>query len=145
MLFATTEIAAFLGVGLAAAAYLPQILHLSRAHCSAGISRAAFSMWLLAALLITSHAVAAEARVFIALGLVQIIATAIVLVYATRYASSFCASHEPHRPAAIQASPEALRNGSTRGLSDVRGYRSLGSTGRSGLGSVPERGRAKPH
>lgn len=52
MVFATTEVAAFLGIGLAAAAYLPQILHLSRAHCSAGISRAAFSMWFLAALLV---------------------------------------------------------------------------------------------
>ena len=140
-----TEVAAFLGVGLAAAAYLPQILHLSRAHCSAGISRAAFSMWFLAALLITSHAVATEARVFIALGLVQIIATAIVLVYATRYAFSYCASHEPHQPAATQASTEALRNGSTRGLSDMRGHWPWGSTGRSGLGSVPERGRGQPH
>lgn len=108
-MFAPTEVAAFLGVGLAASAYLPQVLHLSRAHCSAGISRAAFGMWFLAALLVTSHAVATEARVFIALGLVQVIATAIVLVYATRYASSYCASHEPGRPPATQASTEALR------------------------------------
>jgi hypothetical protein len=109
MVSATTEVAAFLGIGLAAAAYLPQILHLSRAHCSAGISRAAFSMWFLAALLVTSHAVATDARVFIALGLVQIISTAIVLVYATRYASSYCAGHEPGRLPAIHGSTEAPR------------------------------------
>jgi hypothetical protein len=146
VLFATTEVAAFLGVGLAAAAYLPQILHLSRAHCSAGISRAASSMWLLAALLITSHAVATETRVFIALGLVQIIATAIVLVYATKYASSYCASHEPYRPAATQASTEALRNEPTRGLS--RMCEDIGPWVRRGApawGSVPDRGRGKAH
>ena len=90
-----TEIAAFIGVALAAAAYLPQIPHLVHEHCAAGISRSAFGAWLLAALLITSHAVAAGQAVFIALGIVQIIATAIVLFYAKRYASSFCTSHEP--------------------------------------------------
>lgn len=90
-----TEVAAFLGVRLAAAAYLPQILHLAREHCSAGISRAAFCIWLIAALLITSHAVVTGAGVFIALGAVQIVATAVVLVYATRFASSYFAGHEP--------------------------------------------------
>ena len=90
-----TEIAAFIGVALAAAAYLPQILHLVREHCAAGISTSAFGAWLLASLLITSHAVATREVVFIALGTVQIMATAIVLFYAKRYASSFCRGHEP--------------------------------------------------
>ena len=34
----TTEIAGFAGAGLAGAAYIPQISHLIRARCSAGIS-----------------------------------------------------------------------------------------------------------
>ena len=33
-----TEIAGFAGAGLAGAAYIPQISHLIRARCSAGIS-----------------------------------------------------------------------------------------------------------
>ena len=45
-----TEIAGFAGAGLAGAAYIPQISHLIRAHCSAGISRLAFAAWFLAAL-----------------------------------------------------------------------------------------------
>jgi hypothetical protein len=133
-LFATTEVAAFLGIGLAAA-YLPQILHLSRAHCSAGISRAAFSMWFLAALLVTSHAVATDTRVFIALGLVQILATAVVLVYATRYASSYCAGHEP---GPTSGHPREYRGSSkTDPLQAPLGwprYRPFGSTRRPGLG-----------
>lgn len=102
-----TEVAAFLGVGLAAAAYLPQILHLVRAHCAAGISRAAFGIWLLAAVLVTSHALATGAAVFVALGAVQIIATTIVLVYATRYASSYCAGHEPEPMQVLLRAPAA--------------------------------------
>jgi hypothetical protein len=37
----TTEIAGFIGAGLAGTAYVPQISHLIRARCAAGISRLA--------------------------------------------------------------------------------------------------------
>lgn len=90
-----TQIAAFVGVGLAGAAYVPQIWHLARVHCSAGISRFAFYGWLGASLLVTTHAIATRAVVFILLGGVQILAITVILVYATKYASSYCASHAP--------------------------------------------------
>src|SRR5215469_2713575 len=54
----TTEIAGFIGAGLAGAAYIPQISHLIRARCSAGISRLAFEIWLLASVLTTARAIA---------------------------------------------------------------------------------------
>ena len=54
----TTEMVGFTGVGLAGIAYLPQITHLIKEHCSAGISRLAFGMWLVSSLLVTAHAVA---------------------------------------------------------------------------------------
>lgn len=88
-----TQNAAFIGVGLAGAAYLPQIWHLVHVHCAAGISRFAFCVWLVASLLVTSHAIATQVGVFIVLGAVQILATTVILVYATRYASSDCGSH----------------------------------------------------
>jgi hypothetical protein len=88
-----TQIAGFVGAGLAGAAYVPQIWHLARVHCSAGISRMAFVVWLLASFLVTTHAVATEATVFMALGSVQIAAITLILVYATKYRSSFCAGH----------------------------------------------------
>jgi hypothetical protein len=59
----TTQIAGFVGAGLAGAAYIPQISHLIRARCSAGISRLAFAVWLLVSLLITARAVAIHAGV----------------------------------------------------------------------------------
>jgi hypothetical protein len=94
-----TQIAGFAGAGLAGAAYLPQISHLVRARCSAGISRPAFEVWLLAAFLTTTRAIAIGAGVFIVLGGIQIVATALILVCAARYKDTPCPSHLPRQPA----------------------------------------------
>ena len=90
-----TEIAGFAGAGLAGAAYVPQISHLIRARCSAGISRLAFEVWLLASVLTMTRAIAIRASVFIALGGIQIAATALIMLYATRYKDTPCPSHLP--------------------------------------------------
>lgn len=90
-----SEIAGFIGVGLAGVAYIPQIWHLVREHCAAGISRFAFSLWLGATILVTTNAIAGGATVFIVLGGVQLTATALILLYATKYRSTYCASHVP--------------------------------------------------
>jgi uncharacterized protein with PQ loop repeat len=93
-----TEVAGLAGVGLAGAAYVPQISHLARARCAAGISRLAFAVWLLSSVLITARAIAIGAGVFIALGGIQIVATALIMLYAVRYKDTPCPSHAPARP-----------------------------------------------
>jgi len=98
-----TQIAGFAGVGLAGAAYVPQISRLIRARCSAGISRLAFEVWLLASLLTTARAIAIHAGVFIVLGGIQIVATALIMLYATRYKDTPCLSPS--------ASPARRQNG----------------------------------
>ena len=98
-----TEIAGFVGAGLAGAAYVPQISHLIRAHCSAGISRVAFAVWLLASVLTTARAIAIHAGVFITLGGIQIVATALIMLYAARYKDTPCPSHLPGQPTARAA------------------------------------------
>jgi hypothetical protein len=95
-----TEIAGFAGAGLAGAAYVPQISHLIRARCSAGISRLAFEVWLLASVLTTARAIAIHAGVFITLGGIQIVATALIMVCATRYKDTPCPVHLPRQPTA---------------------------------------------
>lgn len=90
-----TEIAGFAGAGLAGAAYVPQISHLVRARCSAGISRLAFEVWLLASVLTTARAVAIHAGVFIVLGGIQIAATGVIAFCATRYKDTPCPIHLP--------------------------------------------------
>jgi hypothetical protein len=94
-----TQIGGFVGAGLAGAAYVPQISHLIRARCSAGISRLAFGVWLLSSLLITARAVAIGAGVFIVLGAIQIVATALIMVIAARYKDTPCPVHRPRQPA----------------------------------------------
>ena len=103
-----TELAGFVGAALAGAAYVPQIWHLMRAHCSAGLSRVAFAVWLAASLLVTTHAVALRATVFIALGAVQLTATAIILIYTTKYEHSYCATHPPRSLEPEPARPPSL-------------------------------------
>lgn len=93
-----TEFAGFVGAGLAAAAYVPQIWHLVRAHCSAGLSRFAFGVWLASSVLVTSHAVAMGAAVFIALGTTQMLATGLILAYTIKYQNSRCLTHLPPKP-----------------------------------------------
>jgi hypothetical protein len=98
-----TEIAGFVGAGLAGAAYVPQISHLIRARCSAGISRLAFEVWLLASVLTTARAIAIHVGVFIVLGGIQIVATVFIMFYATRYKDTTCPSHLPRPPRAKTA------------------------------------------
>ena len=92
-----TEIAGFIGAALAGAAYVPQISHLIRAHCSAGISRLAFGVWLVASVLVTARAIAIHAGVFIVLGGIQIAATTVITLCATRYKDTPCPSHIKRR------------------------------------------------
>ena len=98
-----TEFAGFAGAGLAGAAYVPQISHLVRARCSAGISRLAFEAWLLASLLTTPRAIAIHAGVFIVLGGIQIVATALIVFCAIRYQDTLCPDHLPRQPMAKTA------------------------------------------
>jgi PQ loop repeat len=104
-----TEIAGFAGAGLAGAAYVPQISHLVRARCSAGISRLAFGVWLLASLLTTTRAIAIHADVFIALGGIQIAATALIMLCATRYKDTSCPIHLPAQPTARTTTGTGIR------------------------------------
>jgi uncharacterized protein with PQ loop repeat len=97
-----SELAGFAGAVLAGTAYMPQISHLVRARCSAGISRVAFGIWLLSSALMLAHAVAIGAGVFIFLGAVQIGAIGVIIVYSTIYAGSYCESHRSiGRPARL--------------------------------------------
>ena len=51
------ELVGIVGITIGATAYVPQVVHLAREHCSAGISRRAWAMWLASSLLIEMLAV----------------------------------------------------------------------------------------
>lgn len=81
------------GALIAGYAYLPQITHLIKERCSAGISRSAYSLWLVSSVLVTINAVYIHSVVFIVLGVVQIFATATVFAYSTKYKGQVCQFH----------------------------------------------------
>ena len=129
-----TEIAGFAGAGLAGAAYVPQVSHLIRARCSAGISRLAFAVWLLASVLTTARAIAIHAGVFIVLGGIQIVATALIMVCAARYKDTPCPVHLPGRPTARTATGTA---GNEPGSRRPAGRPTAGSGIPAGHGGAP--------
>lgn len=91
----SSQVVGFLGTALAIAAYFPQIAHLVKEHCSAGVSQYAYSLWFLASLLLFIHAFVIGDKVFTLLMGFNTIAHAVILVYVSRYKNSLCASHSP--------------------------------------------------
>lgn len=81
------------GAIIAGYAYIPQITHLIKEKCSAGISRRAFALWLVASILITINAVYIHSVVFTVLGLIQIAATATICVFSLKFEGQTCDFH----------------------------------------------------
>ena len=73
------------GTALVMLAYLPQILHLLRQRCSAGLSVGAYLMWGISALLLLSYAMSRGDGVFIALQIYQLMATMLICFYCKKY------------------------------------------------------------
>lgn len=91
-----SQICGFTGTLIAAIAYLPQINHLAKEHCSAGMSSKAWLLWLLGSVLIFYHAISIVDNVFIALQAVNIIAIVLILVLCRRYQGMTCPLHGGH-------------------------------------------------
>lgn len=102
-MFDITDILGFAGTALVAGAYLPQIWHLYKEHCSAGVSVKAWLIWLLAAFLLLSHAIGILDPVFIALQAASIVLMVVLIALAYRYENSFCSTHRPAAAGAVSA------------------------------------------
>jgi lipid-A-disaccharide synthase-like uncharacterized protein len=87
------ELLGLVGIALSMLAYLPQVVHLAREHCSAGISRRAWAMWLLSSLLIGALAVHRHDPVFVLLQVSSMTSAAIILSLAHRYRGLSCETH----------------------------------------------------
>jgi uncharacterized protein with PQ loop repeat len=88
-----TEILGFVGTGLVAVAYIPQIRHLIKEHCSAGISVKAYVLWFMASVLFLIHAAMIIDTVFIVVQLLNLVAIYIIVISARRYEKQVCATH----------------------------------------------------
>lgn len=88
-----SQVLGFLGTVLVAVAYVPQIYHLLKEHCSAGISIRAYALWFLASALFLTHATMIMDVVFVAVQLINLVAICIIICCAKRYERQVCESH----------------------------------------------------
>ncbi len=102
------EILGIAGIAISMLAYLPQVVHLERQHCSAGVSGRAWGMWLVSSLLVGALALHRRDPVFILLQVSTLASAAVILFLVRRYRGMVCdaharaavtawAQHNPHR------------------------------------------------
>ena len=87
------ELLGITGIAISVLAYLPQAVHLAKEHCSAGVSRRAWGMWLVSSLLIGTFALHRRDLVFILLQVSSLTSAAIILSLAERYRGMVCETH----------------------------------------------------
>jgi len=88
-----SQILGLVGTCIVAAAYIPQIRHLIKEHCSAGISIRAYSLWFLAALFFLAYAGMIGDIVFIIAQVLNLAAICAIVIYAKRYENKLCIIH----------------------------------------------------
>jgi uncharacterized protein with PQ loop repeat len=89
----STQILGFVATGLVIVGYIPQIVHLIKEHCTAGISISAFSLWCMASLFYLIHAVMIGDAVFIGAQTVNLLAGGLIVGFCKRYEGEVCPFH----------------------------------------------------
>jgi uncharacterized protein with PQ loop repeat len=89
----TSQILGFVGTVLVIGGYIPQIVHLIKERCPAGISIPAFSLWCTAALLFLIHAVMIRDSVFVGVQIVNLGAGGLIVVFCKRHEGEVCPFH----------------------------------------------------
>jgi uncharacterized protein with PQ loop repeat len=92
-----SEILGFLGTGLVVVGYAPQILHMIKEHCTAGISVPAFLLWCVASLLFLIHALHIGDAVFVGGQLVNLSAGSFIAWYCLKHRGEACRFHRAGR------------------------------------------------
>jgi uncharacterized protein with PQ loop repeat len=93
VLMRLSQILGLVGTCIVAAAYIPQIRHLIKEHCSAGISIRAYALWFLAALFFLAYAGMIGDIVFIVAQVLNLAAICAIVIYAKRYENKLCIMH----------------------------------------------------
>jgi len=83
----------FAGMSLVVLAYVPQIAHLVRARCTAGVSTWAYLVWSVSAALLLAYAITARDPVFISLQAYQLAALTSIYLFARRHQGQPCNVH----------------------------------------------------
>lgn len=88
-----TQILGFVATGLVIGGYAPQIVHMVKERCTAGISVHAFVLWCSASLLFLIHAMQIRDVVFVGVQLVNLTAGGFIAWYSRRHRGEVCPFH----------------------------------------------------
>ena len=88
-----SQLFGFTGTVIVAVAYVPQIGHLWKEHCSAGISRKAYGLWFVASLFFLVHALMIRDLVFVCVQVVNLAAISTIVIFCKRYENEICLAH----------------------------------------------------
>lgn len=83
----------FAGTSLVVFAYLPQIAHLFRAKCAAGVSLSAYLVWTTSAVILLIYALTTGDPVFITLQGYQLLALGLIFVLSLKHRDHRCDEH----------------------------------------------------
>jgi uncharacterized protein with PQ loop repeat len=108
-----SQLLGFIGTALVFAGYVPQIEHLIKEHCSAGISIRAYALWCSASLLVLIHATMTKDAVFVCVQFVNLTAGCLILFFARVYEGQVCETHLRNK------SPESVKRHEAPGLSKI--------------------------
>ena len=79
--------------GLVIGGYVPQIVHLVKERCTAGISIHAFALWCLASFLFLIHAAMIEDAVFVGVQTVNLVAGGLIVGFCKKFEGEVCPFH----------------------------------------------------
>ncbi len=88
-----SEILGYAGTALVIIAYAPQINHLIKEQCSAGISLRAYYLWSLASAFFLIHSLMIWDMVFIVVQIVNLILGGLVIFFTKKLHGQVCLSH----------------------------------------------------
>src|SRR5262245_63249879 len=88
-----SQLSGVLGTGLVIAGYVPQIYHLIKERCTAGLSLPAFAVWCSASLLFLLHAMMIRDMVFVGVQMVNLAAGGIIVAFCKKYDGRMCSWH----------------------------------------------------
>ncbi len=97
-----SQVSGVLGTGLVIAGYVPQIYHLIKERCTAGLSLPAFVVWCSASLLFLMHATMIRDVVFVGVQMVNLAAGGIIVAFCKKYDGQVCPLHVGARSASAR-------------------------------------------
>ena len=81
------------GTALVIAAYIPQIVHLTKMRCGEGLSLSAYALWTASSAFLCVYAIIGEEPVFMALQGYHAGACGLILFFGVKYRTSRCPLH----------------------------------------------------